>query len=52
MDVEKLLESLYKQMETELRHLNSEDKQRVRKYMIFAFDRGTSAAYNETRRKY
>lgn len=37
------LETLYKQMELELHHLKPIEKQRVKAYMMWAFDRGESS---------
>ncbi|MBM7598233.1 hypothetical protein JOC34_000590 [Virgibacillus halotolerans] len=37
------LESLFKQMESELRYLKPAEKQSVKKFMIFAFERGESS---------
>lgn len=40
MNVNSKLKSLYEQMEGELYYLNPEEKQNVKKFMLFAFERG------------
>lgn len=40
MNVNSKLKNLYEQMEGELYYLNPEEKQNVKKFMLFAFERG------------
>lgn len=41
------LKSLYEQMELELQYLNQEEKQVVKKYMMWAFERGEGNILNK-----
>lgn len=41
------LKTLYEQMENELRHLNQTEKAVVRRYMMWAFERGESDIFDK-----